>query len=1032
MRITTLDIYGFGKLRDRQITLSEGINVIEGFNEAGKSTLMAFIRSIFFGFESRRNPHLRYEPIQGGRFGGAIEIEDDEGEKYRIERIFQQKVSGDVRVFLPNGEIQGEEYLPNLLGKMNEKTFNQIFSFGLTELQQIDSLQDEEINDFIYHAGTGAVNQILKMKQFLDQKQQDLFKSSGRKPEINTLINKLETTNQEIEEIKAKHVQHQSIVEEIRKLEEDLSSLENEIDTNKKRLDWLEKNQQYYNKYQRIKNIDEELEKYPKDFHFPNNGLDRLEAINEKIKEIEVEQEQLSKKKAEIEQDIKRLGYKDVLIEKDAQISDLRDELVTYKEGLRKKELLSADIENLENLIEENLGQLGSDFNEEKIMSVDFSLQDKQYIQELLAKLTEEHKRLDEVNKEIELTKNRLLQLKQTIKGLKMVQKEEVPDIDFDETYAKVKKDWDETKEKNWQLSNSIKQRDLFEEQIRTLNRKKKNNSRLLYLMDGLLLLPSAALAYLNYWVYGGMIFGFSILIFFILMLKKDKSPKSLIRSLKFNIRGLEREIEDVRQDLDMIERRAKNLLSPLGITEFNEVAMERLEEARNEFIENKQKQVGKNEKIEEYKQEYYDLEFAIEKLIQNDKEPLKERIISLQSELEKWLDSHYLSKDITPALIFESIAIFQKTKEQYKNRNKLSEELQSIEKEIEKYKEKVATFTEKYEMDVSGSIEEIVYQLVDELKRTQQNNGKIGQLKSRLEEINDQLEKLNKKLMVEEENVNELLAKAKVETKESFYNKAKEYQEYQALLDEKGQFLASIRNAFNEDEDYDKLMSSLDSWDSEHLNEEIENLRQKLKEDTNKIKEVSEEKGRLQSEIKKMEEDKSLSDLQQEYAKYQAELGNKVKEWASVSLAKKLLEKTMGVYETDKQPNVIQRASDYFREMTGDAYKKIIAPIGTTNIEVISKDNQQFLPQFLSRGTVEQLFLAMRFALVEEFSKQMTLPIILDDIFVNFDRKRLTYTLNMLKQLAETHQIILFTCHDHVGRLVEESISEVNQVALA
>jgi len=166
--IDSLDIYGFGKLENTQLKLGQGINLIEGLNEAGKSTVMAFIRSVLFGFAGRRTNQERFEPIHGGKFGGVINFLGQNGQIYRVERVYQQKAVGDVRIYLPNGSTANEEYLETLIGKINERVYRQIFSFSLTELQQLESLQDEQINDFIYHAGTGAAKQILKMKQFIE------------------------------------------------------------------------------------------------------------------------------------------------------------------------------------------------------------------------------------------------------------------------------------------------------------------------------------------------------------------------------------------------------------------------------------------------------------------------------------------------------------------------------------------------------------------------------------------------------------------------------------------------------------------------------------------------------------------------------------------------------------------------------------------------------------------------------------------------------------------------------------------------
>ena len=133
MIIENLHIYAFGKLRDITIELKPGINVIEGMNEAGKSTVMAFIRAVFFGFEANRTPHLRYEPIYGGVFGGAIDIRTSNQELIRVERVLHKKVTGDVKVYYEDGRTIGEEGLKQLLGRMNEKIFKQNFTIALTK-----------------------------------------------------------------------------------------------------------------------------------------------------------------------------------------------------------------------------------------------------------------------------------------------------------------------------------------------------------------------------------------------------------------------------------------------------------------------------------------------------------------------------------------------------------------------------------------------------------------------------------------------------------------------------------------------------------------------------------------------------------------------------------------------------------------------------------------------------------------------------------------------------------------------------------
>lgn len=102
MHLERLEIKGFGKLRDRTIEIEKGLNILYGGNEAGKSTLQAFILGMFYGLKSGRQPAglqspvKRYEPWDGGPYGGALVYRLNSGEMYRVERDFR---TGSVRIF---------------------------------------------------------------------------------------------------------------------------------------------------------------------------------------------------------------------------------------------------------------------------------------------------------------------------------------------------------------------------------------------------------------------------------------------------------------------------------------------------------------------------------------------------------------------------------------------------------------------------------------------------------------------------------------------------------------------------------------------------------------------------------------------------------------------------------------------------------------------------------------------------------------------------------------------------------------------
>lgn len=97
MKILSLHIDGFGKLHDQDISFRDGINVVYGRNEAGKSTLHTFIKSMLFGLERQRgraargDTYSRYEPWQAsGTYEGWLRLESG-GQIYRIQRRFHKR-----------------------------------------------------------------------------------------------------------------------------------------------------------------------------------------------------------------------------------------------------------------------------------------------------------------------------------------------------------------------------------------------------------------------------------------------------------------------------------------------------------------------------------------------------------------------------------------------------------------------------------------------------------------------------------------------------------------------------------------------------------------------------------------------------------------------------------------------------------------------------------------------------------------------------------------------------------------------------
>src|SRR5438552_832042 len=163
------------------------------------------------------------------------------------------------------------------------------------------------------------------------------------------------------------------------------------------------------------------------------------------------------------------------------------------------------------------------------------------------------------------------------------------------------------------------------------------------------------------------------------------------------------------------------------------------------------------------------------------------------------------------------------------------------------------------------------------------------------------------------------------------------------------------------------------------------------------------------------------------------ARIDEAAEQWAVITLCRALLDETRKIYETERQPEVLRQASSFFNVMTEGRYIRVIAPLDGGEIQVERSDGVRLSPQLLSRGTAEQLYLSMRMALVREYANHVDcLPVVFDDIFVNFDPNSIRTSFKALRDLCTTHQVLLFTCHPHLVKQVEEVIPEAKIYSLA
>ena len=294
---------------------------------------------------------------------------------------------------------------------------------------------------------------------------------------------------------------------------------------------------------------------------------------------------------------------------------------------------------------------------------------------------------------------------------------------------------------------------------------------------------------------------------------------------------------------------------------------------------------------------------------------------------------------------------------------------------------------------------------------------------KKKMDENESMLHKIRQTTLKQEENnsllrayaqnIQELFQEAKVETEQDFYTAynlfeqklsfEKEYKQLQIQLGDNEMALEEFNETF-------------ESESKEQL-DELKNIRNEL----------VEEKASLQYKTNKLLGEDHQSEILQKKEQKKAELQEYVKKWAAYKSVVEAIKQMMVQLKEERLPEVLEKAQDYFKLLTGRAYEQLVlTPEGS--FEAIKANGQRFMIMELSQATKEQAYISLRIALAQSLKNTAPFPIIMDDPFVHFDRFRLEQVVQLMQELQKEQQLLYFSCHDNMQYVWKEA--HVVQVA--
>jgi len=319
--------------------------------------------------------------------------------------------------------------------------------------------------------------------------------------------------------------------------------------------------------------------------------------------------------------------------------------------------------------------------------------------------------------------------------------------------------------------------------------------------------------------------------------------------------------------------------------------------------------------------------------------------------------------------------------------------------------------------------LEQAILQLRTMLNQAQNDSTLYNKLSEEYDLLQAEVSTAEKFLKSANEQQDELLRIAKCEKPEDLaatISKSNESQRLQEKISDAQATLGKIGEGVSIEE----LARQAEEVSADELPGLIESLADDIDNRINlEINRVSQIVGEESVKVAAMDGSAKAAEAKEKTEEELARIRRLSDRYVRVKLAAKILQQEIERYREEHQDPVLKIASKYFADLTLGSFAGLRTDVddnGNPILIGIRPDGSWVTVDGMSGGSRDQLFLALRLATLEwRLGTSEPMPFIVDDILVNFDDARSKATLQVLADLSEKNQVILFTHH---GQIVEDS----------
>ena len=1037
MRIEELYLDGFGHFYQRSPgPLLGAMTVFYGPNEAGKSTLLAFIRAILFGFPPRYNRH--YPPQKGGRHGGRITLSDSSGIVYVAERYAGAR--GGLKIDTPHGAASNPEaVLQRLTSNASPDLFRNLFAFSLDELQAAASLSDSTGN--IYSAGQGAPG-LPSLRRSLSDRKDKIYLSRGRGTdrEVPKVLDILRDIDAQLQVIAGNARRYAELTARKSGIDAELHDADTELARLRTERNEIDRRLDGWDDWVALSDCERRLRDMPGNLDFPDDPIPRLESLEKRARQARDDRDEAAGQlRLAREAAAADIPGEELLSDRE-RVEIVRRARSSFDNSVRDLPERQAELRGLKADFAGNLADLGHGWGEAELQAFDASLPVRDQVDRWRLRIADSDEGARQAQLQLDQERRALQDRQAETREARDKLPPEPPPLDEaaltegQDTLRTVRGRLVEYERQRQNLETLRGQENALEASRQTLEGSAgRPNSALLIalaLAGGLMLAAGILLGGDSLLM--GVVAGLLLLVASAALWNTGRpaptlDPAPMASAIGRQVAEAETTVETSRQAL--LESAAALKLEGQPDAAALDSVEAHLESARDALDSWNAARERLEDACRREKTQKQRVESAVE-----DHEAAKVSSQDMQQKWRQWLGERGLDRTLTPEATATFFARVETTRSSLAEARRMGDRVDAIEYDIREFREQVEPLARRHGLPLNpddlGQLASVADELIRQLEEAQTAVSLREQAREQENEHRQLLENRERRLQAEEKELAELLAAGGAGDPEEFRRRARRHEERLELERRRAEHRRGLERISGPGDRFGAFCESLANSDPNRLQEESARLVERHGELEDRRNALREERGGVDTELAQLSGEEKSSALRIRRGTLHEQLRERALEWSRLTIAQALLERTQKKFEQERQPSVIRHAQDFFSGITGGRYRRLYVPIGEQTITVTDDDGGDKQPAELSRGTREQLYLALRFGLIREFGEHAErLPVVVDEALVNFDSARARLAARAFSELARTNQVLIFTCHRPIVDMFGEYGAQIVEI---